>query len=403
MKLYAQHGSLAGEKIMEGFDYNLLDGVIFSPRDAGIDNLNKALGIIRTKNNKADRLFDPQYYTCMLAVGDDVRLGYLPEDYASYFATRRRPDLTKETTIKDDIKKALKFQKNLDVTHFISPNILLSKSFDSREASIAIDFLSLAGECYKDIKDKRPLLLTIAVSRDALLDRKAMIEFMNEITGLGLTAHGIYLLVAANSSESRLDILHSDVVSAWMYFNYALSTNGFEIVNGYSDIIAPLLCAAGGSAGACGWWSNLRVFSLGKFSAGPGGGRLPTQRYLSTALWNRITFAELDQIRKLEPAILNNLPSDALYDEALGSEPQRNKEVLQSWDALKAMLGSVSKGTLNEKIDRCRKRITAAEALYAKLQVSVQFEPKSNAEHLPALSDGIRLFEEIAELGASSE
>lgn len=392
-----------GEKIMEAFDNNLLDGVVFSPRDVGIDNLHKLLAAIRKKDNKADRLFDPQYYTCMLTVGNDVRLGYLPEDYAGYFASRRRIDLTKETTIKDDIKKALKFQKDLALTHFISPNILLSKSFDSREASIAIDFLSLAGECYKDLKDKRPLLLTIAVSRDALLDRKAMTEFMDEITGLGLTAHGIYLLVAANNSESRLDILHSDVVSAWMYFNYALRTNGFEIVNGYSDILTPLLCAAGGSAGATGWWSNLRVFSLGKFSAGPGGGRLPTQRYLSTALWNRITFAELDQIRQSESSVLNGLPSDALYDEALGSEPERKKEVLQSWDALKSMLASVSKGTLAEKLDKCRKQIKTAETLYDKLQVSVRFEPKSNAEHLPALGDGIRQFEEIAELGASPE
>jgi hypothetical protein len=403
MKIYAQHGSLAGEKVLDGFEKELLDGVIYSPRDIGGDNLKKALGIIKNKYRKADRLFDPQYYTCMLAVGDDVRLGYLPEDYTSYFAPRRRPDLTKEATIKDDIKKALSFQKSLEVTHLIAPNILLSKSFDSREASIAIDFLSLADECYKGIKDKRPLLLTIAVSRDALLDRKAMAEFMDEITGLGLTAHGIYLLVAANNSESRLDILHSDVVSAWMYFNYTLSMNGFEVVNGYSDILAPLLCAAGGSASATGWWSNLRTFSLGKFGASSGGGRLPTQRYLSQALWNRITFPELDRIRKFDPTILNGLPSDDLYDESLGSEPQRNKEVLQSWDALRAMLASVSTGSLEEKLDKCRIQIKDAEALYAQLQVSIQFEPKSNSEHLPALGDGIRLFEEIAELGSSPE
>jgi len=109
MKLYAQHGSLAGEKVMAGFDGKFLDGVIFSPRDVGLDNLNKALSEIKKKNGKADRLFDPQYYTCMLAVGDDVRLGYLPQDYTGYFASRRRLDLTKEATIKEDIKKALRF------------------------------------------------------------------------------------------------------------------------------------------------------------------------------------------------------------------------------------------------------------------------------------------------------
>ena len=101
--------------------------------------------------------------------------------------------------------------------------------------------------------------------------------------------------------------------------------------------IISFLGLAGGTAGALGWWSNLKVFSLDRFAPSAGGGRLPIQRYLSLALFNRLTFFEFNQLRTLLPAVVNNLPGDALYDVANGSEPQRNMEVVQSWEAVKAL------------------------------------------------------------------
>lgn len=64
---------------------------------------------------------------------------------------------------------------------------------------------------------------------------------------------------------------------------------------------------------------------------------MPIQRYLSLALLNRITFFEFDQLCKSFPAVMNNLTADALYDANIGSEPPRNMEVVQSWEAVKAL------------------------------------------------------------------
>src|SRR5439155_7876675 len=93
----------------------------------------------------------------------------------------------------------------------------------------------------------------------------------------------------------------------------------------------------GGVAGALGWWSNLKVFSLDRFAPSAGGGRLPIQRYLSLALLNRITFFEFDQLRNMFPVVVNKLATDKLYNPANGSEPQRNVEVIQSWEAVKTL------------------------------------------------------------------
>jgi len=122
---------------------------------------------------------------------------------------------------------------------------------------------------------------------------------------------------------------------------------------------------AGAEAGATGWWSNLRVFSLDRFMPA-GGGRLPIQRYLSKLLLNRITVFELDQIRGDHPDVLNGLPSDELYPEVNGSQPER------------------------------------ANAAYDEVESSIRLDSKSNREHLPAISEGLRIFAELAELESAT-
>jgi hypothetical protein len=176
------------------------------------------------------------------------------------------------------------------------------------------------------------------------------------------------------------------------------------VVDGYSDVLTPFLHAAGADAGATGWWSNLRTFSLARFSPGSTGGRLPIPRYLSLAMLNRITFAELNILRNLAPFVLNGLPTDELYLADNGSEPQRNQEVLQSWDAIKALVSTVGAGDIAERLDLCDQLVQTADDHYHEVEpMGVALDPKSNREHLSALREGLRLFRELAELGASFE
>jgi hypothetical protein len=94
-------------------------------------------------------------------------------------------------------------------------------------------------------------------------------------------------------------------MAAWMLINHTLALNGFNTINGYSDVLTPFLGAAGGEAGATGWWSNLRVFSLDRFSPPIGGGRQPIERYLSCALLSPLTYMQrfLFEILPLTPSL----------------------------------------------------------------------------------------------------
>ena len=96
MKLFAQHGAQAGEKITEGLTQGLLDGAVFSPRDIALDTLRAKLEAMATNFPTAERLFDPQYYAVFLADNQDARLGYLADDYSVYLQQRRRGQLERE-------------------------------------------------------------------------------------------------------------------------------------------------------------------------------------------------------------------------------------------------------------------------------------------------------------------
>jgi hypothetical protein len=400
MKLFAQHGAQCGQKIDEGIRRKLLDGVIYSPRDISQTNLQAEL--TKLKVAKLEHMFDPQFYACVAAAGAESRIGFLGEDdYAAYFSAKTRRELERESTVRDIIARSLGFQATLDVSAYISPNIMIPRSLNSIEAVIAKNFIRNAMAEHKKLKLKRRLLVTLAIARDALIDKQELADFLNEITVLDDPPAGFYLLVGATSSEVRAEICHADTLSAWMLLNQALKVNGFETVNGYSDMFTPLLGAAGADAGCTGWFSNLRTFSLGRFSPA-GGGRLPIPRYFSKRLINRVMFSELDSLRERFPQVLNGNKTDALYPRQ-GSEPQRNQEVLQSWETIRVLNGELVKDNARDSLLAWSKALDGAAELYAAIsRARYALDTKSGDDHLEPIAVAIQLFAAAAEIKLSA-
>jgi len=203
--------------------------------------------------------------------------------------------------------------------------------------------------------------------------------------------------------EARPEVFHADVIAGWLLLNHSLSINGFEVISGYSDIMSPFLGAAGASAGATGWWSNLRSFSLSRFLP-VGGGRLPIPRYLSKLPLNRITHFELSQILELRrfvpgmPDPLNGIETDKLYPPDNGYEPDRTDEVLQTWDALSSTCRELCVGEQAEILQQCELAIRRASEAYDAIESQIRLDQKSNAEHLEAIREGLRLFRREAEI-----
>jgi len=227
------------------------------------------------------------------------------------------------------------------------------------------------------------------VSREALLERAEFEEFLNDITLLDSPPDGFYLLVGSRGAGARTDIFHADVIARWMLLNYSLNINGFEVINGYSDVVTPFLGVAGGAAGACGWYSNLRVFSLDRYQQSQGGGRQPIPRYLSADLLNRVTFAEREALAAVVANVNNGLQCDGYYD----PEPDRGQEILQSWETISSLCKQMVRPDVAAGLVKCSEAVAIAEATYWEIaNAGIRLDRKSNNSHLDSLREGIRTF-----------
>jgi len=394
MKLFAQHGYAEGNKIIEGLTAEFIDGVVFSPKDIKPDRLLERIQEVQDASSRAEVFFDPQIYAAMITNDPRAKIGNL-EEYNIYFSPLTKNRLEIEKNVISVLRKTVTFETELGVSTILAPNILISRSFDSREATISNTFIRLAKDVTAKVNEDLPVYATLAVSRDTLTNPLELQEFLNDITSVDSPPDGLYLIVSARNSETRLDIFNSDVIAGWLLLNYTLKVNGFKVINGYSDILTPFLGAVGGDAGSTGWWSNLRTFSMERFLPTLTGGRQPIPRYLCNSLLNRIRFDEYQSWKEFVPEIRNGIETDNFYED----EPERSKEVLQSWEAIKTLCNSLVRRNVTSSLRLCEDAIENAVEYYSRIQsTGLRPDPKSNDEHLEPLNEGIRSFRRIAEL-----
>jgi hypothetical protein len=383
MKLFAQIGHGLGDKVQHGFSEGIIDGAIFSPKDLQQSTMHDRITELRNSYPEAELLIDPQFYLSLYGGSPQINLGKADEWIS--FKAYRKNDLELTDTVDEVLKGYFDEISTLGVTGMIAPGIYISQSFDSREAVIAKNFVRRARQNYSG---NLPLYASLIICREALQDQREFEEFLNDITLLSEPPDGFYIIIGSRSTEARSDIYHADIIANWMMLNRSLAVNDFKVVNGYSDILTPFLKVAGGYAGATGWWSNLRTFSMDRFFPS-GGGRLPIIRYLSKALLNRITVSEKDALKAFIPEVVNDLPHDKDYL----PEPQRNMEVLQSWEALKSLNDAIN------SLKECREAVQTAQNAYATwAQVGLPLDSKSDDSHIEPILEGLRLYKERSQL-----
>jgi len=400
MRLYAQHGHASADKMHIAIQKGMIDGAILSSRYLKPDSTRNLIDELRTVNPDIDILVDPEFYATRYLGTPNSQLRYLQE--WPHFVPRQRNELLVGTNAIDTtLERAYKTQMGLGCTALISPNIYVSSSFDSIEAAIAISFFSRAKSIATEMGIDIPVYATVAVGRDALIDQREYVAFLNAITSVEPAPDGVYVLVGAGPTDERSgtvrsEIMVPEVIAGWMLMNYSLTLNGLIVVNGYSDILTPMLGIAGGYAGATGWWSNLQVFSMGRYIKGGRGGRQPLIRYLSTRLLNRITINERQAFAEVVPDVMNALGTDAMYED---KEPGRTQEALQAWDAIASLNEAVLTNDINDSLERMRERTILAETCYNNLK-SYGFTDgyEANMEYLVTLRESLIAFRELAEI-----
>jgi hypothetical protein len=402
MKLFAQHGAQAGDKISAGLEHGVIEGVIYGAKDITPERLRTDLDWLAAEYPRTTRLLDTHYAAALVASEPGARLGYLiGEKGHGYFQPRLRRDLERLPNVEADLRACLGYQASLPLTALIAPNIVVRRSLDSAESVIAKSFIRQTAAIAREVAPDRAVFATLAISQNALGDRAELSAFLQEITELEDPPVGFYLLLDKAEAMAPSCLVEAGVLARWLLVAHTLKVSGFRVIHGYCDMIAPYLAATGADAGACGWFSTLKTFSLGKFAPSKGFAARPIPRYASIGLLKSIRHTELHALRNEVPGVLNGMPSDALYPEDEGSTPSvAYAEAVQNWAAIGAMIAECRRPSIGASLDACVKALDRADNLYAQIAMALplRLDERSNADHVPAIRAELQEFAKLAEL-----
>jgi hypothetical protein len=401
MSILAQSGWGRSDKLEKGLDFNVIDGVIMSPRDERKDRLEKSIVQLRKDYPNSKILFDPQFYATTLSSPRD---GYLEEfDYYKQNTGLRRTHFA-PSDIQKYVKQCMDYQFNTfsnDLSYIISPTILFD-DFSDAWSQISINLAVESKKYYSKLSSPPPLLISIAFSENALNSLSSIEDFLDSITELE-DIEGFYIIVRRNSSTLQHTM---DNLSHLMYFCYVLAElNQYHIIVGYSDLISFILHSSGVKSTACGWYQNLRQFSMSRFLPTTGGHR-PIKRYSSTRLLSILKInPELEEIFKvgLLDQVLSNTENDdiLLTGPALGYENWTDEmSCLNHWGSLTSLLRRISaSSSIKEKLDTAQEIIQKALNLYTQLNhAGINLEPTTGPNHLDSWLDSIKDFRTIVNI-----
>lgn len=395
MKLFAQCGYGPGDKIIEGTEHKIIDGLIFGCKDIVSEKIKEYRTQLFNLNPKIEIFLDPQFYTTLYANDPNFKEGKLSE--WSFFKSYRRSSLEVPGTLDNALKTVFSDILELPVTSVISPNIFISRSFDSIEALISKNFIRRSRPIIeKEFKNKKEIFCTLAFCRDALLNQREFEEFINDLTVIENPPDGFYILLGTSRSGEINELFDSNIISNWMLLNFTLSINGFKVINGYSDIFSPILGITGAYGGATGWWSNLQTFSIERFVPDRSGGRLPIVKYLSNKLFKRIPHYELNAYHEIVgDKILNGYLLDSVY---LMNEPDRKNEIYQTWETLKNLSVSIIEpDDLNKSLQNIQEKFNMGISLIDHIN-HLSGLSRIPVDHIEILKESIEMFKRKAEI-----
>lgn len=402
MAILAQSGYGRGNKIDEAAQNNTIEGVIMSPRDERPDRLEASIFSWGDDNPDFKVFFDPQFYAATLNAPRDGHL----VDY-NYYSNNNGLGRThfSGTSIRDYVQQCIDYQYGTFgeyITNIISPSILFD-SFQDYWSQVAINLAVESQDYHSTLDDAEPLLITLAVSETAFQNKESVDEFLDAITELDV--NGFYLIIRRNNAQFQ-HAIEPNQFARLLYFCHVLSDiNEYEVIVGYSDWHSFLLESVGVRYTACGWFQNLRHFSMARFQPA-GGGRRPLKRYSSAPLLACPQIVpELVDLRLA--GYIGRVLSGSQYDRIIEDDPASGE---QNWtDVISCLSHWYSLNLLSQRISTCpdtaRKIEEAlaildeAQSLYRFLERNgIQFRPPTGAEHIANWRAAVSEFTEIADI-----
>lgn len=393
--IYLQHGPSWKPKADELLEKNLIQGIIWDPREETIDRITKVKNE-NQKYNMVTNLIDLKWFYKQFPNSLMKKLENL-----DYFPTNiiDRNYLRDTEEITNKIKKMINFEEMMNVDILMAPTLYMS-SFNERVVDRLFNLLDIFYEETNEIKKDKYISLVI---HEAAFDTDMyMKEFIDDISNYIGKYAGIYIVIDRdNTSTIRHNFSETRLAKA-LKFIYSMKKMQFKIIMGYCGIESINYMAIGADVISTGWFYSLRRFNrlekgLEEYSSM---GRAK-KRYLSLNLLSELKIDEdIQMIPKIQQEtlyklILNGNDIDKkIINETYEVIPM-NDTFIQYFEAMNTLSKKFNDEKETDKnLDKLEKMIENAIKnidLYNEHRIGV---PNITKKHLVEYSNAVKIFRE---------
>lgn len=265
------------------------DGLILSPVNIEKDKVKALSSSVLERS-----FFDPQYYLPTDVKGKLATYDYFPSNMMEEFST-----IDFETISIKSAKLCISFQVNNKFRYIVIParyyDTLPSDYIEKQNQQFIIPFL----EAIQDIGSKSPVLLTVLVKQEQLMDEAHRNLLLNWITGIK-DITGVYLIFENNFLSKQ--IKDTQYLFNALTFIRILKLNDLEVHIGCTNTEGLLYSIANPDSITMGSYENLRNFNIKRYTVQEKKKQNgPNPRLYSGVLFQWIDYAFIEPIKALYP------------------------------------------------------------------------------------------------------
>lgn len=252
--IYLQHGPMWKPKTEDLLDKQLVNGIIWDPREENIERIN----MVRKENsnyNRISNVVDLKWFYKQFpnsTMKNLESLDYFPDTIIdrNYFR-----DIEE---VKSKVKKMVEFQEKMNVTEFLSPSLYMA-SFNERIIDRLFDVDDLFYEFVKE--SGKEIILSLIIHESAFDNDTYMKEFIDDISNYIGKYTGVYLVIDRDNSSTIRHSFSETRLANVLKFIYSFKKMKFKVIMGYTGIESINYMAVGADVIATGWFYSLRRFN----------------------------------------------------------------------------------------------------------------------------------------------
>lgn len=252
--IYLQHGPMWKPKTEDLLDKQLVNGIIWDPREENIERIN----MVKKENsnyNRISNVVDLKWFYKQFpnsTMKNLESLDYFPDTIIdrNYFR-----DIEE---VKSKVKKMVEFQEKMNVTEFLSPSLYMA-SFNERIIDRLFDVDDLFYEFVKE--SGKEIILSLIIHESAFDNNTYMKEFIDDISNYIGKYTGVYLVIDRDNSSTIRHSFSETRLANVLKFIYSFKKMKFKVIMGYTGIESINYMAVGADVIATGWFYSLRRFN----------------------------------------------------------------------------------------------------------------------------------------------